>query len=420
MSFSLFPVVSPFQFHPDGAGEVVAESKTSSFGLDSFLGLMYPASDIPPQARALYVRNRFRMIGDVAWRGVSLVPQLNPLTRAPFDLTFAGLRSVHPIHLQYLRNMGVRASLSISIVVNGTLWGLIACHHYRSSRYLDYESRSICEQLGELMATHIPHHIQRELMAQTTSLRSSLDLLLHNMTAGSTQWSAALAAEQRGLLRLFDATGMIIIADGKMTSAGVVPPPQLILPLAGFLISNASNGLYVTHALSKAYPPAESFALVGSGVLSLLLSAVDGDLIVFFRPEVASTVGWGGRPTDPSGAEYLTPRNSFAVWRALVHNQSQAWSQATVEVAQDLKRFLLEVKLIYLAREGEAKERSKFLFAEELRRKQIDFIDKARPTQQQRRYTQQMRMHLWDSVSHVWFLLCCFFLCELLDLPRNT
>jgi len=365
-----------YRFHADGSGEVVAESKTAAFPLDSFLGLMYPSTDIPPQARALYVRNKFRMIGDVSFAGVQLVPQLNPLTAAPFDLTFAGLRSVHPIHLQYLRNMGVRSSLSISIVINGALWGLIACHHYRSSRYLDYESRAIAEQLGDLMATQIPHHLQRERLAQTTALRANLDVLLHNMMDANTQWPLALAAEKDVLLRLFDASGVVIVADGKMSSIGQVPTHAQLLPLTSFLIAQAASGIYSTSHLSSVYPPASAYTGPASGVLAILLSALDGDVICFFRPEIVSTVGWGGRPTDSNGHEYLTPRNSFAVWTAEKRGHSREWSSATADIAGDLKRFLLEVKLIYLAREGEAKERSKFLFAEELRRKQIDFIDK--------------------------------------------
>jgi light-regulated signal transduction histidine kinase (bacteriophytochrome) len=337
-----------------------------------------------------------------SFAGVQLVPQHNPLTHSPFDLTFAGLRSVHPIHLQYLRNMGVRASLSISIVINGSLWGLIACHHYRSSRYLDYESRAIAEQLGDLMATQIPHHLQRERLAQTTALRANLDLLLHNIMDANTPWPVALAAQKEVLLRLFDSTGVVIVADGKMSSVGQVPSHAQLLPLTSFLISQAAAGIYSTSHLSSVYPPAAAFVGPASGALAILLSALDGDVIVFFRPEIVSTVGWGGRPTDASGQQYLTPRNSFAVWTAEKHGHSRDWNAATADIAADLKRFLLEVKLIYLAREGEAKERSRFLFAEELRRKQIDFIDKicheVRNPINGSRQRQTTRKHMWCLV----------------------
>ena len=147
-----FDRVMVYRFHSDDTGEVFAEAR--EMRLESFFGLHYPASDIPPQARKLYLTNILRIISDVADPTVAIAPAVSP-AGIPLDLSLGTLRSVSPIHIEYLRNMGVTASMSISIVVRGKLWGLFACHHYSGARVLPYALRAVAELYAQLFGSSL-------------------------------------------------------------------------------------------------------------------------------------------------------------------------------------------------------------------------------------------------------------------------
>ena len=144
--------VMVYRFDHDGHGEVLSEAKEPA--LEAFLGNRYPASDIPQIARRLYERNRVRVLRDVEYRSAPLIPPLSPITGDQLDMSQCFLRSISPIHVQYLKNMGVRGTLVVSLMVNGKLWGLVSCHHY-VPRFIHFEERAVCELLAEAVATRI-------------------------------------------------------------------------------------------------------------------------------------------------------------------------------------------------------------------------------------------------------------------------
>ncbi|BAU62866.1 Multi-sensor Signal Transduction Histidine Kinase [Stanieria sp. NIES-3757] len=147
-----FDRVMIYRFNSEDAGKVIAEAKAAE--LTPYLGLYYPSSDIPKQARELYFFNLLRIIPDANYQPAQLTPLLNPITNAPLDLSLSVLRSVSPIHVEYLNNMGVTASMSISLLKDRQLWGLIACHH-STPKYISYETRTICEFLGQIMSLEL-------------------------------------------------------------------------------------------------------------------------------------------------------------------------------------------------------------------------------------------------------------------------
>ena len=162
-----FDRVMVYRFAPDGSGAVIAEARGSA-GINSFLGLNFPASDIPRQARLLYQANWIRNIPDARYAPAVIMPPLNPLTGQPLDLSHSILRSVSPVHRQYLANMGVVASVSLSLILRGQLWGLIACHH-NAPRYLPHRLRDACELFAEMTSSYLEYEAHRGGSGGTTA-----------------------------------------------------------------------------------------------------------------------------------------------------------------------------------------------------------------------------------------------------------
>ncbi len=362
-----FDRVMVYRFNADESGEVVAHA--TSPGTQSFLGLHYPASDIPKQARALYERNWLRIIADVGAEGVPVVPQLSP-EGEPLDLSMSTLRAVSPIHLEYLRNMGVAASMSVSILRRGKLWGLFACHHM-SPRVIGYERRTAAELFGQTFSLLLESRERElEIEYETRARR------LHN------QLMAAMAAEAstfENVSRLVDAITDLIPCDGvgiwveeQATLKGTTPTREEFLGLTRFLNRTAASKVFATDELGKTYEPARDFPERAAGLLAIPVSRTPRDYIVFFRREVARSVSWAGNPdkpvsVGPNGVR-LTPRKSFEAWREMVRGKSQPWAPAELRVADSLRTTLLEV-ILHLAdiaqseRRGAA-ERQELLIAE--------------------------------------------------------
>ncbi|MBR0994634.1 GAF domain-containing protein [Bradyrhizobium japonicum] len=339
-----FDRVMVYRFSEDGTGEVVAESAAS--GLPSFLGLRYPASDIPVQARALYRRNYLRIIADVDAEPVLLLPAAVPGTDQ-LDLSMSSLRSVSPIHLEYLRNMGVRASMSISILLRGELWGLIACHH-REPISVDLEVRSTAELFGQMFSYMLESREREDEAAFERRTR-----VVHDQIA------AAFAAPDGSLRNIpefltgmsdyIPSDGVGIYIDGHISLSGVTPTREEFLQLVRFLNRTASGRVFATNCISDAFPPAADYPMRAAGVLSIPISRIPRDYVVFFRREVAKTVTWAGEPTKPEivgpHGVRLTPRKSFEAWRQLVQNQSENWRAREISAAEALRATLIELVL---------------------------------------------------------------------------
>ncbi|WP_309570347.1 ATP-binding protein [Deinococcus sp.] len=339
-----FDRVMVYQFAPDGTGSVIAEEL--AVGMEAFLGLRYPASDIPQQARALYVRNMIRIISDVQSTPSPLCAL--PEHAQPLDLSDAGLRAVSPIHIQYLRNMGVGASMSISIVRGQELWGLIACHH-NTARVLPYDVRGACEFLGQVASVQLSARQERDEQAYELRLRSAESGLIQQLTQQPDPLEA-LSSPDANLLGFIDAPGAAIRYGRELVQLGVTPSVPQIAELCEWLATQPEAQVLHTDTLGREYPPALAYADRASGVLAVPLTGSGHDYVLWFRPEELRTVVWGGDPNKPaqqgdSGTGRLSPRQSFAAWQETVRGRSAPWQRAEVQAAQALRRAITSVTL---------------------------------------------------------------------------
>jgi light-regulated signal transduction histidine kinase (bacteriophytochrome) len=356
-----------YRFLSDGSGVVAAEDAAA--GLESFLGLHYPASDIPKQARELYRRNWLRAIPNIDYVAAPLQPALNRRTQRPVDMSHCDLRSVSPIHLEYLRNMGVCASLSASIVCQDQLWGMLVLHHY-SPRHAPADLRVACETFAQILSLHIEakEHAEKSVLRVTT--QTAREELVASLNSAS-DIGAALAAWD--LNRYVGATGAAVYLEGNLHVVGETPAPADLLPMVQWL-NGVNRPLFATDHLSGDYPPAKEFAAVASGVLSVALSRIPRDYVLWFRPEIGRTVRWAGDPSKPTKVDRhgarLTPRGSFAEWLEVSRQRSASWSDMDLEAAEALRVVLLEtvLKSVDLARRDREIEATRAM-TEELERR---------------------------------------------------
>ncbi len=311
-------------------------------GLESFLGLHYPASDIPKQARELYRRNWLRAIPDVDYVAAPLHPQLNPRTGQPVDMSHCALRSVSPIHLEYLRNMGVSASLSASIVCNDRLWGMLVLHHY-APRHVSADLRVACETFR---ANVLACMSKRRCRPRSPRFASRPGASARNSSGvWSTRATWRRSWPLRELLRYAGATGAVVYIEGNMNIVGETPDRAELLALVQWL-NGLTRPVFATEHLSSEYAPAGRYSKIASGLLALGVSRIPRDYVLWFRPEVGLTVRWAGNPTKtlklgPLGPR-LTPRGSFTEWLEEKRMQSAPWSDVDLEAAEALRVVLLE------------------------------------------------------------------------------
>ncbi|MFC4173494.1 histidine kinase dimerization/phosphoacceptor domain -containing protein [Microvirga sp. GCM10011540] len=339
-----FDRVMIYRFLDEGTGSVVAEDKSDE--LDTFLNHHYPASDIPKQARALYLQNLIRAIPDAGYTPAPLTPALNPTTGKPLDMSDCALRSVSPIHIQYLRNMNVAASMSVSIVVDGALWGLIACHH-TSPRLVPYELRESCKHVGQILSQQVKARGEAELHRQELRLTTARDELLGTL--------ARAPSVERGLQEYLDEIRKLVAADGAailsgntISRVGHTPTEAQTRELAGWLMSSSPSGRISTNSLVQRYEPAQAFAAEASGLLAAVVSHETPVVLMWFRMEHIETINWAGNPHKPveAGGEpgALTPRKSFEVWKETVRHQSRSWSTAEIEGARRFVRAIADLR----------------------------------------------------------------------------
>lgn len=339
-----FDRVMVYRFDQEGAGEVVAEAARS--GIGSFLGLHYPASDIPVQARTLYLRNLFRVIADVSAVPVPIVPQLDERGR-PLDLSLAVTRAVSPIHIEYLKNMGVGASLSISIVVEGRLWGMFACHHY-APRLPSLDRRALAELFGQMFAMKLESRERGAVNRYVEEAQKVSERLLAAVAGDATlldnpDWLAET------LDKAIAADGVGVYINGRVALSGLTPPEAAFRVLAQRLNGTAAGRVFAIERISAFLPEAEAYADRAAGMLALPISRSPRDYVVLFRQEIVRTVRWAGDPHKP--LEYgpngprLTPRKSFETWSELVRGRSRPFSEAEVRIAENMRATLIEVVL---------------------------------------------------------------------------
>ncbi|MEF7616540.1 ATP-binding protein [Aquincola sp. MAHUQ-54] len=332
-----FDRVLLYRFDEDWHGTVIAEDGNGR--LPSYLDLRFPASDIPPQARELYRRHRLRLIPDASYAAVPVEPAVSPLDGQPLDLSGAALRSVSPVHLQYMRNMGTASSMSVSIVIDGALWGLVSCHHAEAHR-IGPPTRAACDFLGQILALKIG---SRE-RGQETALRWAAreleqDLVARMAQAGDAPGAitARLAEQPEAWMRLARATGAAVLrGDDEVRCVGLTPSPTQLQALASWLHQRQDpTEPFHTHSLPAAYPPAAGFTDTACGLIAAPISVLHPHYVMWFRPELVHTVRWGGRPEKAAAGDgSLSPRASFDAWTEEVRGTAQRWTAVEIDGAR--------------------------------------------------------------------------------------
>lgn len=312
-----------YKFLDDGHGEVVAEEKEEN--LEPFFGLHYPASDIPKQARELYKLNLTRLIADVNTSDSAILTYNED---KPLDLTNGGLRAVSPIHIQYLKNMGVDSSFSISLITKGELWGLIACHNY-TPKFIDYKAREGSKLIGQILSSALEYRQEEEDAEIIAEFKDTASVLSEHLNRDK-YLIEAITSHKRTILDVTKATGVAIIFENGLTTLGNVPGNDDIYELVAWLRKTSDETIYYTHRLSEIFHPARKYKETASGILSCVLSKELGEMIIWFKPEQITTVHWAGNPEKPvttadNGLLSLSPRKSFETWAQVVNNTSERW-----------------------------------------------------------------------------------------------
>ncbi len=335
--------VMVYKFDAEGHGEIVAEDRRQD--LEPFLGLHYPSSDIPYQARELYLRNRVRVLVDVSYTPAELFPRLSPITGTDVDMSLSWLRSMSPLHLQYLSNMGVRATLVTSLAIGDRLWGLIACHHY-SPRWLPYEVRAAAGILSEMVAARLAA-LDSVAAIETEHIVRTLEDQVVGSLATTGDWRNALFVSPHLLLEAVGATGAVLVHDGALIAAGDVPASDDVRAVVRWLVEQYPGESVVRcDALGRQEPALRHMAGLAAGVMAITVSARSRDYLLWFRPEQQQTVRWAGdprKPIDLNDPKQLSPRRSFTVWTEVTRGSCRPWSEAEESAARAIRSSLVDM-----------------------------------------------------------------------------
>jgi chemotaxis family two-component system sensor kinase Cph1 len=337
-----FDRVMIYRFDDHWNGEVIAEVSSSS--AVSYQGLRFPATDIPPQARQLFVVNALRTIEDVDAETVQIIPNVNPVTGIRLDLTHSLLRSASPIHLEYLRNMDVRSSMTVSIIVEGKLWGMIACHHPRPHA-VDRSTRSLAVLIAQNCASQVTLRIDNAALQRRVESRDALERYLTEIKGSEDSLGVHLHSPR--VLNLFDADGLISRIDGVVACNGVTAEYDSLLPTIARLRALATRGIASSQALGGMEMSPAFNTSRASGALYVDLGEANGDFLLFLRRELVNTVVWAGNPHEAVSVDTqdrLHPRASFAAWRETVRGLSRGWTTIELENARYLREQLLRLR----------------------------------------------------------------------------
>ena len=334
--------VMVYKFDPDGHGEIIAEARDPR--LETLLGHHYPATDIPQRARELYIRNRVRVLVDVNYEAVPLVPRQVPGLGAELDMSMSHLRSMSPLHLQYLRNMGVTATLVVSLVREGRLWCLIACLHY-SPRNMRYAVRAATDMLAEVISTRIAA-IENYAHAQVAIQVRRLQQRLIEATSTEGDWRLALFRNPRTLLQPLDATGAALFHDGEVLAAGEAPSTPQLRALLDWVVAQDQGALFNCSSVERADAALAGLTPTASGVVAVRLSATGSDWLMWFRKEQLLSVTWAGNPAKPMVGNdplELSPRRSFQAWSEIVRGTAQPWTSGEIALARAIGDALVDI-----------------------------------------------------------------------------
>lgn len=322
-SYIGFDSVMVYQFDKSYSGEVIGEAIREASR--SFKGLKFPASDIPKQARELYLSNRVRCVYDVEEQPVGLIPKLNDTERPPLDLSMSMVRCVSPIHIQYLKNMGVRSSFSVSLVFEDKLWGLIACHNSQPL-YIDQKKRLVCESLGHLYAWQLHTKALHEKKEQFQTRQRMLNGIVHQLTTFANPLEAIVQKEKQ-LLAVAEACGMAVVTPTGNYLTGKTPPESTLeFLLEKFAITNSEQSIAINRLGDEVTNNCDL-----NGIRGMYISCVSSKLgyyTVWFREQRDKTIRWAGKEAATKDVgKSLTPRNSFDMYLQSVADESLEWTE---------------------------------------------------------------------------------------------
>jgi len=338
-----------YRFDEQYNGEVFAEDCRED--LEPFLGLHYPHTDIPPQARELYIKNQLRLIVDVNYEPVPIFT-VDDKEGKNLDLSLSILRSTSPIHVEYLKNMGVGATLTISLIHHNRLWGLIACHHY-SEKNISPEIRLAAKLQGQFITSQIDIRQSNDeyINAQKTILA------LEQLTALDLQQSLETIVAAPQLLEISNASGVSIVSKNKVYKNGLTPSEQEIYELIEEISASSITEIFSTNKISDHFP---KFA-ENSNVAGIIYHSLgNNDHIIWYRPETISEINWGGDPEKSIVKDHngLHPRNSFNIWKQIVKNQSNVWRSYEINAAAQYAHTLHNQLILIMLSEEEEKYRN--------------------------------------------------------------
>lgn len=336
-----FDRVLIYKFDEQWNGLVLGED--GSGRLPSLLYHRFPASDIPAQARELYRVNRVRIIRDAGYRPVPITPAQSPITARPLDLSFSILRSVSPVHLEYMRNMETAASMSVSILRDGRLWGLISCHH-KEPRTVPFQTRALCDLFGRAFSLRLAAIEHGQDLERRIEVQAAYSRLVAMMADGE-DFATALFDHGPSLVAFANAQGAAILTEGRCLLLGETPTDAQVRELAQWLFRSAKGEVFSTDSLPGVNPEAEAYKDKACGLLAVAVSKLHPSYVLWFRPEVIQTIKWGGNPHKPVETQgerlILHPRRSFETWVETVRNRSLPWKPSEVEGATELRNTIV-------------------------------------------------------------------------------
>jgi len=332
--------VMVYKFLEDGHGEVIAEVKEEA--LEPFLGLHYPASDIPKQARELYKLNFTRIIADVNSTSAAIAALHE--SAAALDLSHSVLRAVSPIHIQYLKNMGVESSFSISLIAHGELWGLIACHNY-SPKFIDYKAREAAKLIGKIVSSALEYREDEEETEQNNNYQEAMNFLTQQLSKDESIVSS-LSKQHYSIRDINAASGVAMVFEHEVTTIGETPDASQLRELFDWLKVTMNDSVYYTHRLPEVFNPAKEYKKIGSGIIACILSKDLDEMIVWFKPEQITAIKWAGNPDKPvmqseNGLMSLSPRNSFETFSESVENTAFKWTKNEISNVMKIREKII-------------------------------------------------------------------------------
>ncbi|MBD2842840.1 HWE histidine kinase domain-containing protein [Erythrobacter rubeus] len=334
--------VMVYKFHRDESGEVIAEDRRDD--LEPFLGLRYPKADIPQQARELFRRNRFRIIADMDADPIPIEPAAS-MYGEPLDLSMSVLRSHSSMHVEYMRNMGVQASLTIAIVRQGRLWGMFSCHH-TEPRLPAYSLRTVAEMFSQMFSLMLDRILIARSDAQNARGRKLHDQLMLRFADGDSLANSLPMLDDL-LQDIIPHDGASVLTGNDYRARGSAPTQDQFMALAPVLSSAPTSQIIATSELKEHIGDAARFGDTAAGALVLPISRSPRDYLVLWRKPLTQIVTWAGDPSKSTAkpGERLHPRGSFAAWEESVEGKSEEWSDDEIQIAESLRVTLLEVIL---------------------------------------------------------------------------